>query len=92
MKKVSDVEACSGRNYNFRCINVGFWRVLRETALTAAKSRTNLSTNSGKLSNGWADWNKIWHTCADSSGNVYTPNKLPLETQGALGDFYGVNN
>ena len=43
------MSACSGRNYNFRCknkyicINV-FWCVL---ARTAAKSRTNLSTNSG---------------------------------------------
>ncbi len=35
-----------------------------------------------KLSNGWTDWHKSWHTCADSSGNGYTPNKLPFETQG----------
>ena len=35
-----------------------------------------------KLSNGWTDWHQIWHTCADSSGNGYTPNKLPFETQG----------
>ena len=35
-----------------------------------------------KLSNGWTDWHKIWHTCADSSGNGYTPNKLPFETRG----------
>ena len=35
-----------------------------------------------KLSNGWTDWNQIWHACADSSGNGYTPNKLPFETQG----------
>ena len=35
-----------------------------------------------KLSNGWADWHQIWHTCTDSSGNGYTPNKLPFETQG----------
>ena len=35
-----------------------------------------------KLSNGWTDWHQIWHTCADSSGNRYTPNKLPFETQG----------
>ena len=40
--------ACSGRNYNFRSINVVFWRVLCESARTAAKSRTNHSTNSGK--------------------------------------------
>ena len=36
----------------------------------------------GKLSNGWTDWHQIWHTCADSSGNGYLPNKLPFETQG----------
>ena len=36
----------------------------------------------GKLSNGSTDWHHIWHTCADSYGNGYTPNKLPFETQG----------
>ena len=43
----------------------------------------------GKLSNGWTDWHQIWHISADPSGNGYTPNKLPLETQGggALGGF-----
>ena len=35
----------------------------------------------GKLSNGWTDWHQIWHTCANSYGNGYTPNKLLLETQ-----------
>ena len=24
----------------------------------------------------------MWHTCANSYGNGYTPSKLPLETQG----------
>ena len=42
------MSACSGRNYNFRCINVDFCVFLRESARTAAKSRTNLSANSGK--------------------------------------------
>ena len=46
----------------------------------------------GKLSNGWTDWHQIWHTCADSSGNGYTPNKLTFETQGGhLGGFRGSN-
>ena len=36
----------------------------------------------GKLSTGWTDWHHIWHTSADQSGNGYTPNKLPLKTQG----------
>ena len=35
-----------------------------------------------KLSNGLTNWHHIWHTCADSSGNGSTPNKLPFETQG----------
>ena len=39
----------------------------------------------GKLSNGWTDW----HTCADSPGNGYTPNKLPLETQGGTWGVLG---
>ena len=36
------------------------------------------------LSNGWTDWHQMWHTCADSSVNGYTPNKLPFETQGGF--------
>ena len=44
-----------------------------------------------KLSNGWTFWHQVWHTCADSYGNGYTPNKLPFETQGALGGFRGSN-
>ena len=36
----------------------------------------------GKLSNGWTDWHPIWYTSADPSGNGYSPNKLPLVTQG----------
>ena len=36
----------------------------------------------GRLSNGWTDWHQMWHTCAYSSGNRYTPNKLLFETQG----------
>ena len=46
----------------------------------------------GKLSNRWTDWPQIWNTSADPSGNGYTPNKLPLETQGGgghLGGFRG---
>ena len=35
-----------------------------------------------KPSHGWTDWHPILHTCADSSGNGYTPNKLPFETKG----------
>ena len=44
-----------------------------------------------KLSNGWTDWHQIWQTCADSSVNGYTPNKLPFKTQGggALGVLGG---
>ena len=47
----------------------------RKAELTLAQIRE-------KLPNGWADWHQIWHTCANSCGNGYTPNKLPLETQG----------
>ena len=55
---------------------------LRESARTAAKSRTNLTPILEKLPNGWADWHQSWHTCANSYGNGYMPNKFPLETQG----------
>ena len=37
-----------------------------------------------KLSNDWTDWHQIWHTCADSSVDGYTQNKLPFETQGGV--------
>ena len=33
----------------------------------------------------------MWNTSADPSGIGYTPNKLPLETQRALGGVLGVN-
>ena len=84
------MSACSGRNYNFRCINVVFWRVFRETAHTVAKSRTNLAQIQEKLPNRWTDWHQIWHTCADSSGNGYLPNQLNLKTHGGIsGGFRG---
>ena len=41
------------------------------------------------MSNGWSDWHQIWYTCADSSGNGYTPNKLPRETQGGTWGVLG---
>ena len=41
------------------------------------------------MSNGWSDWHHIWYTCADSSGNGYTPNKLPLATQGGTWGVLG---
>ena len=47
----------------------------RKAELTLAQIRE-------KLPNGWAGWHQIRHTCANSYGNGYTPNKLPLETQG----------
>ena len=56
----------------------------RKAELTVAQIRK-------KLPNGWADWHKIWHTCANSYGNGYTPNRLPLETQeGQFGGGVGV--
>ena len=77
------ISACSGRNYNFRCINDVFGVFLRESARTAAKSRTNLSTNSGKAT-------KRLGRLAPNLAHMrkficewITPNKLPLETQGA---------
>ena len=41
------------------------------------------------MSNGWSDWHHIWYTCVDSSGNGYTSNKLPLETQGGTWGVLG---
>ena len=55
---------------------------LRESARTAVKNRTNLSTNSGKATKRLGRLAPNLDTCANSYGNGYTPNKLPLETQG----------
>ena len=63
----------------YKCCFLAF---LRETARPVAKSRTNSAQIREKLPTGWADWHQIWRTCANSYGNGYTPNKLPLETQG----------
>ena len=54
----------------------------RKAELTLAQIRE-------KLPNGWADWHQIWHTCANSYGIGYTPNKLPLETQGGTWGVLG---
>ena len=62
---------------------------LRETARPVANSRTNLALIQENLPNGWTDWHQIWHTCADSSGNGYMPNKLNLKTQGAFRGVLG---
>ena len=54
------------------------------------KAEITLAQIREKLPNGWADWHHIWQTCAHSFVNGYTPNKLPLETQGGhLGGFRG---
>ena len=55
------------------------------------KAELTLAQIREKLPNGWADRHQIWHTCANSYGNGYTPNKLPLETQGGhLGGITGL--
>ena len=43
------------------------------------KAELSLAQIREKLPNGWADWHQIWHTCAHSYWNGYTPSKLPLE-------------
>ncbi len=85
------MSACSGRNYNFRCIDVVFLACFcASQRVRRRKAELILAQIREKLSNSWADWHQIWHTCANSYGNGYTTNKLPLETQGwHLGDFRG---
>ena len=76
------MSACSGRNYNFRYINVVFCVFCAGQRVQQRKAELTLAQIWEKLPNGWADWHQMWHTCANSYGNEYTPNKLPLETQG----------
>ena len=54
------------------------------------KAELTLEQIREKLPNGWVDWHQSWHTCANSYGNGYTPNKLPLETQLIKGCTWGV--
>ena len=89
VKKVSDIDVgmigpeleCS----MYKCCCFGVF--LRETA--AAKSRTNLSTHSGKATNGWTDWHQMWHTRADSSGIRYAKQIAPRDTRGHTGGLRG---
>ena len=73
------MSACSGRNYNFRCINVFFWRVLLESARTATKRRTNPSANSGKAAT---------HVQIHMGMDILQQN-CPSRHKGALGGFRG---
>ena len=42
-KLVTLMSACWGRNYNFRCINVVFWRVFARDSAPVVNNRTNLA-------------------------------------------------
>ena len=74
------MSACSGRNYNFRCIKFnGFFssqRVQRRKAeLTLAQIRE-------KLPNGRADWHQIWHTFANVWEWIYAKQIASRDTRG----------
>ena len=63
---------------------------LRESARTAAKSRTNLSTNSGKATKRLGRLApNLAHMCKFIWEWIYTPSKLPLETHGGGGGLGG---
>ena len=70
--------------FMYKCCFFGHVFCARQRA-QQLRAELTLAQIRERLPNGWTDWHQIWHTCADSSGNRYTPNKLPLETQGALG-------
>ena len=90
VKKVSDVAVCMfGPELQFSMYECCFLACFcASQRIQRRKAELTLALIRGKLPNGWADWHKIWHTYANSYGNGYTPNKLPLETQGGhLGRF-----
>ena len=79
------MSACSGWNYNFRCINVVF---LRESAGAAAKSRTNLSTNSGKATKRLGRLApNLAHLCKFIWEWIYTPNKQIAPRNTSMGTW-----
>ena len=89
---VTFLSSYSGRNYDFRCINIVFWRVLRESARTAAKRRTNLSTNSGKATK-WLDRlaPNLAHMCRFIWEWIYAKQVAPRDKGGHSGVFKGSN-
>ena len=79
-------------NLEHMCINIWEWIYAKQIAL--GDTRGHLGVLGGqtfksleKLSNGWTDWHQLWFTSADSSGNGYMPDKLPMETQGGTWGF-----
>ena len=80
------MSACSGRNYNFRCINVVFGVFLRESARTAAKSRTNFSTNSGKATKRLG---RLAPNLAHMWEWIYAKQIAPGDARGLLGALGG---
>ena len=89
-KLVTLMSACSGRNYIFRCINVVFCVFLRESARTAAKSRTNLSTNSGKATKRLGRLApNLAHICKFIWEWIYAKQIAPQDTRGHLEGFRG---
>ena len=85
---VTFLSVYSGRNYDFRCINIVFWRVLPSQRVQRLRDELTLAQIREKLPNGWT----VWHTCANSSGNGYTSNKLPLESKGGHSGFFKGSN
>ena len=80
------MSACSGRNYNFLCINVVFDVFLRESARTAAKSPTNLSTNSGKATKRLGRLApNLAHVCKFILECIYSKQMAPRDTRGTRG-------
>ncbi len=66
---------------------------LHESVRTAAKSLTNLSRNSGKATKRLGRLApKLAHMCKFKWEWIYTPNKLPLETQGGHLGVVGVKH
>ena len=64
---------------------------LRESARTAAKSRTNLSTNSGKATKRLGRLApNLAHMCKLLWEWIYAKQIAPRDTRGALGGFRGL--
>ena len=89
VKKVSDLDVCMfGPEFNFLMYKCCFLAFLRESARTATKSRTNLSTNKGKATRRLGRLApNLAHVQIHMGMDIRQKQIAHRDTRGALGGF-----